>query len=186
MAAHAKPIWAGQDLRLDPQRLPQAVSYAVADAQDASFTITARGIVMQESSADAISAIARLMPLSAYRGVAARAMEDDEGRPTVTLELHHDDPSLCVPLLVAHDLEAVSSDWHRWAAVFKLPMLLIEADGKALTLEESLERMEGEVERAPRPTKHKFGVFHRRKLGVRLVVGGMDVIEASNSNDVAV
>ena len=45
---------------------------------------------------------------------------------------------LSVPLLVADDLEDVAADWRAWAEAYRLPMLLIEADGVARTLEESL------------------------------------------------
>ena len=43
-----------------------------------------------------------------------------------------------MPLLVADDLEDVAADWRAWADAYRLPMLLIEADGVARTLEESL------------------------------------------------
>jgi len=65
-------------------------------------------------------------------------LEDSEGNVTVTLELLHNDPQLSVPLLVADDLDDVAADWRAWADAYRLPMLLIEADGIARTLEESL------------------------------------------------
>ena len=43
-----KPVWAGQELRLDPFRLPQAVTYATRDAQgDVTFAIDHRGVVVR-------------------------------------------------------------------------------------------------------------------------------------------
>ena len=53
-----KPVWAGRNMRLDPFRLPQAVTYATRDADgDVSFTIDERGAVIkrvlpQQPSAD--------------------------------------------------------------------------------------------------------------------------------------
>jgi hypothetical protein len=41
-SAQVKPHWAGQDMRLDPARLPQDVSYAAIASDDVSFTISAR------------------------------------------------------------------------------------------------------------------------------------------------
>jgi hypothetical protein len=116
--------------------------------------------------------------------VAARAMEDAEGNVTVTLELLHGDPMLSVPLLVADDLDDVAADWRAWADAFRLPMLLIEADGVARTLEESLgesvktlppqERRKRRMQADRRP---RF--LARRKqgnLGLRLVVDGEEII----------
>ena len=120
------------------------------------------------------------LPARAFLGVAARAMEDEDGEVTVTLELHHQIEHFSVPLLVAHSLDQVAADWHRWAEVFGLPMLLIEEDGVARTLEESLERyhernMLDLEQAAPRPAK--YGAAARPGfLGVRLVIGGEAVI----------
>ena len=117
-------------------------------------------------------------------GVAARAMEDPEGNITVTLELLHNDPMLSVPLLVADNLEDVAADWRAWADAYRLPMLIIEADGVARTLEESLgnaikaqkqrDRRKRHVTPARRPRflmRRKAGDF-----GLRLVVGGREII----------
>ena len=41
-----KPVWAGRNMRLDPFRLPQVVSYATRDEfGDVTFTIDQRGAV---------------------------------------------------------------------------------------------------------------------------------------------
>jgi hypothetical protein len=91
---------------------------------------------------------------------------------------------LSVPLLVADDLDDVAADWRAWADAYRLPMLLIEADGIARTLEESLgaaikalppqERRKGRVSTMRRP---RF--LARRKagnLGLRLVIDGQEII----------
>ncbi len=109
---------------------------------------------------------------------------DSDGGVTVTLELLHNDPMLSVPLLVADDLYDVAADWRAWAEAYRLPMLLIEADGVARTLEESLgaaiktlpprERRKGRVSTTRRP---RF--LARRQtgdLGLRLVIDGEEII----------
>lgn len=179
------PVWAGRNMRLDPFRLPQMVSYATRDAYgDVTFTIDQRGAVIRRTlEMSGVPAIIAL-PANAFRGVAARAMEDPDGSVTVTLELLHGDPMLSVPLLVADDLYDVAADWRAWAEAYRLPMLLIEADGVARTLEESLgaaiktqpprERRKGRVSTMRRP---RF--LARRQtgdLGLRLVVGGEEII----------
>ena len=180
-----KPVWAGRNMRLDPFRLPQMVSYATRDDYgDVTFTIDQRGAVIRRVlEMSGLPAIIALPP-NAFRGVAARAMEDPEGNVTVTLELLHNDPMLSVPLLVADDLDDVAADWRAWADAYRLPMLLIEADGIARTLEESLgaaikalppqERRKGRVSNMRRP---RF--LARRKagnLGLRLVIDGQEII----------
>jgi hypothetical protein len=179
-----KPVWAGRNMRLDPFRLPQAVSYAAHDAfGEVNFTITERGVTMKRKLRKSSLPLNFALPPRAFEGVAARALEDETGAVTVTLELLHHDPMLCVPLLVADDLVDVAADWRAWAEAYGLPMLLIEADGIARTLEESLghvktapplERRQGRASRARRP---RF--LARRKagdLGLRLVVGGEEII----------
>ena len=104
-----------------------------------TFTIDQRGAVDAPHAGDERRCRRSVaLPANAFRGVAARAMEDPDGNVTVTLELLHNDPMLSVPLLVADDLDDVAADWRAWAEAYRLPMLLIEADGVARTLEESL------------------------------------------------
>lgn len=174
-------------MRLDPFRLPQVVSYATRDdSGDVTSTIDHRGAVIRRTLAmSGLPAIIAL-PAKAFRGVAARAMEDEEGSVMVTLELLHDDPMLSVPLLVADDLDDVAADWRAWAEAYKLPMLLIEADGEARTLEESLgaairtlpphERRKGRASTRRRP---RFLARRRAgDLGLRLVIDGEELIAA--------
>jgi hypothetical protein len=93
---------------------------------------------------------------------------------------------LSVPLLVADDLDDVAADWRAWADAYRLPMLLIEADGEARTLEESLgaalktlppqERRKSRVSMQRRP---RFLARRRAgDLGLRLVVDGEEIIAA--------
>ena len=187
MKTGLKPVWAGRNMRLDPFRLPQTVSYATRDDfGDVTFTIDQRGaVVRRQLEMSGLPAIIAL-PANAFRGVAARAIEDEDGNVTVTLELLHNDPMLSVPLLVADDRDDVAADWRAWADAYRLPMLLIEADGIARTLEESLgavrkapvrERRQGRAANARRPrflARRKVG-----SLGVRLVVDGQEIIARS-------
>ncbi|MDW6020876.1 DUF6101 family protein [Mesorhizobium sp. BAC0120] len=182
-----KPVWAGRNMRLDPFRLPQVVSYATRDEQgDVTFVIDKRGAVIRRVLQRSGLPVAIVLPARAFRGVAARAIEDSEGNVTVTLELHHSDPQLSVPLLVAEDLGDIAADWRAWAEEYRLPMLLIEADGVARTLEESL----GAVKTAPVQERRKRRISEQRRprflarrktgdLGLRLVIGGEEIIARS-------
>ncbi|MCR4266717.1 DUF6101 family protein [Nitratireductor sp. ZSWI3] len=184
MNSGLKPVWAGRAMRLDPFRLPQAVSYAAQDDfGEVSFTIDPRGVRMKRILSRSGLPVTFALPPRAFRGIAARAIEDEFGDVTVTLELHHIDPMLCVPLLVAGDLDDVAADWRAWSEAYHLPMLMIEADGLAYPLEEAIgevraaapkDRRQGRAVRARRP---RF--LARRKcgsLGVRVVVAGEEII----------
>lgn len=185
MQSGLKPVWAGRDMRLDPFRLPQMVSYAAREDQaHVTLTIDHRGAVLRRTLEKSGLPAVIALPANVFRGVAARALEDEEGNVTVTLELLHEDPLLSVPLLVAHDLTDIAADWRAWAEAYRLPMLLIEADGVARTLEESLgaaiktlppqDRRQG---RAPARRRPRFLARRRMgNLGVRLIVCGEEII----------
>lgn len=184
MKTGLKPVWAGRNMRLDPFRLPQVVSYATRDDfGDVAFAVDQRGAVVRRTLQNSGLPATVVLPARAFLGVAARAIEDSEGNVTVTLELLHNDPMLCVPLLVADDLDDVAADWRAWAAAYRLPMLLIEADGVARTLEESL----GAVKTAPVRDRRKGRASSTRRprflarrksgdLGLRLVIDGEEII----------
>ncbi len=179
-----KPVWAGCNMRLDPMRLPQMASYATRDAYgDVSFEVDERGAKIVRILEKSRLPVTVVLPLYAFRGIAARAMEDGSGEVTVTLELLHNDPMLSVPLLVADNLDDVAADWRAWADAFRLPMLLVEADGVARSLEESI----GQVKAGPAKERRKGRIattrrprfLARRKtgdLGLRLVIGGEEII----------
>lgn len=177
------PVWAGRDMRLDPFRLPQVASYAARDDYgEVTVKIDKRGAVMKRTLSQSRLPMTIALPARAFKGVAARAIEDEDGNVTVTLELMHADPMLCVPLLVAHDLDDIAADWRAWAEAYNLPMLLIEADGIARTLEESLSTAHRKPQQrrkrsSSEPRRPRF--LARRKtgeLGVRLVVDGEEII----------
>ncbi|UGX84949.1 DUF6101 family protein [Phyllobacterium meliloti] len=184
--AGAKPVWAGQEFRLDPFHLPQTVTYATRDDRgDITFSLHERGAVVKRVLPNSNLPLSLALPACAFQGVTARAAEDELGDITVTLELMHSDPHLSVPLLVAHDLNDIAADWRAWSSLFKLPMMLVEEDGEARQLEQSIgpvavaepkERRQG---REPRRRRPRF--LARRKmgdLGLRLVVGGEEIISS--------
>ncbi len=178
------PVWAGSNMRLDPFRLPQVVTYGLSDEfGDVLFTIDRRGAVIKRTLKNAKLPVTIAIPACAFRGVAARAIEEDDGEVTVTLELLHDDDQLSVPLLVASHLDDVAADWRAWSEAYNLPMMLVEADGVARVLEDTI----GERNAAPVRERRKGSTAMRRRprflarrkcgeLGLRLVVEGEEII----------
>tara|TARA_R110000751_G_scaffold10055_2_gene37327 strand:- start:164920 stop:165483 length:564 start_codon:yes stop_codon:yes gene_type:complete len=182
-----KPAWAGDELRLDPGRFPQQVTYASRhDQEGVTFTVDKRGAVLRKILPQSGLPLSIALPVRAFKGIAARAMDHGDGTVTVTLELHHEDSELCVPLLVAHDLADIAADWHSWSEVYNLPMLMIEADGKAKPLDDQLGHIKT---RAIKPRRRQSLMGTRRPrflvrrragaMGVRMVIKGDEIIARS-------
>jgi hypothetical protein len=179
-----KPAWAGATLRLDPTRFPQQVTYAARGASgDVTITIDERGAVLRKILASSGLPLSFALPARAFKGVAARAIDHGDGEVTVTLELHHEDPELCIPLLVAHDLCDIAADWRGWSDAFRIPMLMVEADGVARPLEEHL----GDIRARETQPRRRHSYFAERrprflvrrttgKLGVTMKISGKEII----------
>ena len=179
-----KPAWAGSTLRLDPKRFPQQVTYALrGHSEDVVITIDERGAVLRKTLASSGLPLSFALPARAFKGVAARAIDHGDGEVTVTLELHHDDPDLCIPLLVAHNLCDIAADWRSWSEAFRIPMLMVEADGMARPLENHL----GDVRTQDTKPRRRHSYFADRrprflvrrttgKLGVTMRIEGKEII----------
>jgi Family of unknown function (DUF6101) len=179
-----KPVWAGTHMRLDPFRLPQIVSYAARDdSGDVAMTIDTRGVVIKRKLPKSGLPFTIALPSNAFQGVAARAIEDESGAVTVTLELMHNDPLLSVPLLVADHFDDIAADWRTWSERLALPMLLVESDGVARPLDASIGKVKTDPEQSKR---RRLGYANKRPrflmrrkagdFGVRLVVSGVEII----------
>ena len=106
-----QPAWATSILRLDPGLFPQHLRYEIEDTKEnVSITLDERGAVMRRTLPASGLPLTVALPFRVFKGVAARAIDHGNGDVTVTLELHHDDPDLCIPLLVAHDLCDIAAD----------------------------------------------------------------------------
>jgi len=180
----SQPAWVDNTLRLDPKCFPQQASYVLrGDVGNVSISLDRRGAVLRKVLPSSGLPLSIALPARAFRGVAARAIDHGDGEVTVTLELHHDDPDLCIPLLVAHDLSDIAADWRAWAEAYRIPMLMVEADGMARPLEEHL----GDVRTAPAKPRRRHSYFAGRrprflvrrstgKLGVHLKINGREII----------
>ncbi|MFZ1813356.1 MAG: DUF6101 family protein [Rhizobiaceae bacterium] len=161
-----KPVWAGRHMRLDPYSMPHRLEM---DVNDLSYSIDRQGAVMKRTLTCGLP-VSMALPVRSFKGVAARAIENADGSVTVTLELHHHDADLCVPLLVSDDLDDIAADWHAWSRLLRLPMLIVGADSKAVPVRQQL----GEIMVDPAyprrkrfsTLKHRPWFLRRRKPGV--------------------
>lgn len=186
-----KPEWAGCELRIVPGQLPHRFSYkAAGDKKEVNVTLSERGAVIDKFLEKSDLPISMALPANAFKGIAARAIDDGMGNSTVTLELHHADIDLCIPLLVDTELHNIANDWRHWAETYNIPMLMIEADGVARPLDEDMTQIKQDVQEraASTPTKRRRHstitqrrprFLVRRKtghLGVRMKISGQEII----------
>lgn len=179
-----KPDWAVATLRLDPTRFPQQLTYGnTRDSGDVTVTLDNRGAVLRKVLNNSGLPLSFALPARAFKGIAARAIDHGDGSVTVTLELHHEDPSLSIPLLVAHDLCDIAADWRSWSETYRIPMLMVESDGVARPLEDHL----GEVTTRPTRQRRRHSYFAERRprflvrrttgsLGLSMRIQGKEII----------
>jgi hypothetical protein len=169
-----QPAWATDILRLDPGLFPQATSYMLQGTEErVTINLDERGAVMRRILPSSGLPLSFALPSRVFRGVAARAIDHGNGDVTVTLELHHEDPSLCIPLLVAHDLYDIAADWRAWSDAYRIPMLMVEADGVARELDDHLLSATAHPPKARR--RHSYFADRRPRFLVRRKTGAMGV-----------
>lgn len=164
MAKLATNIGSSCALRLDPYQPSHRLSVG-----NKSWKLDRNGAVVKQTLSCGLP-MTMAVPTRAFKGVAARAIEDPNGVMTVTLELLHHDPSLCVPLLYANDMSDIAADWHSWSRLMKLPMLIVGIEGEATEVQRTLGEImvEAPYERRKRITaiKHRSNFLRRRKAGI--------------------
>ena len=174
MADIANRDGAGRRMRLDHYKRQHNIELGTK-----SYKIDTNGAVVKKILSCGLP-ITMAVPSRAFKGVAARAIEDAQGNVTVTLELLHHDPELCVPLLCADNMDDVSADWHSWSRLMKLPMLIVGLDGEPTAVQNTLGTIMVETpwERRKRISaiKHRPNFLRRRKPGV---VGAVEKLTAA-------
>ena len=167
----------GTAMRIDPYGLNGRHTFT---REDTSYTIDRMGVSVKKRLARSGLPLSLALPARAFRGVAARTVECEDGSFAVMLELHHRDPQLCVPLLVADNMDDIAADWHSWSRLMKLPMLVIGADDTAQPVTEQLGAImvENPVDRRKRITSVKHRPWFLRRRRVVRVVGEVERLTA--------
>lgn len=150
------PDWAAEPIRIDPYRLPARLGTDVNAGP--VYTVDRLGAVVKRRLPGGLT-VSMALPRRAFLGVAARAVATSMGAYRVTLELHHADPMLCVPLLVSEDLDDIAADWHAWSRRLNLPMLIVDAEENA----SSVRAMLGEIMVEPPLRRRKRRESVRRR-----------------------
>jgi hypothetical protein len=164
--------------RLDPYAINERIAF---NRDGIRYTLDRAGVSVKMTLPASGLPLSMALPSKAFCGVAARAMEMENGSHIVSLELHHNDASLCVPLMVADNLDDIAADWHSWSRLLKLPMLIVGADGMAAPVREQLGMVMNEtpLERRKRITspKHRPWFLRRRKTGFLTSIERLDAAE---------
>jgi uncharacterized protein DUF6101 len=160
-AGGATPAGSSRGLRLDPFSLPVRFRSpdAAADERTRLVELSRESVVLRRSVRGVRIKVS--LPVSAFRGIAMRLVPPDgtdAGAIAVTLE--HHDPALSVPLFAAADANDVLAEWHMWARIFGLPLLVADGDGE---LREPFRRL-GAVQVAdPCPRMRRRGPVRQRR-----------------------
>ena len=163
-AGGVPPAGSSRSPRLDPLSLPARFPAAdvAADERMRLVELSRESVVLRRCVRGIRIKVS--LPVTAFRGVAMRLVPPngtDAGAIVVMLE--HHDPALSVPLFAAADADDVLAEWHMWARIFGLPLLVADADGE---LREPFRRL-GAVEVAdPCERMRRRGPIRRRRPSI--------------------
>src|SRR5712671_1521609 len=130
-AGGAMPAGSSRFLRLDPLSLPVRfpAADAAADERVRLVELSRESVVLRRAVRGVPIKVS--LPITAFLGIAMRLIPPhgaDAGAIAVMLE--HRDPALSVPLFAAADGNDVLAEWHMWARIFGLPVLVADDDGE--------------------------------------------------------
>lgn len=166
------PAGSSRDERLDPFLLP--ITFAVRDqAADGHVRVVqlTRDRVVVRRAVRGIK-MALNLPVTAYLGVAVRLEPpQDDSLGAVAVVLEHRDHALSLPLFRALDGNDIVAEWQSWGRALRLPLLVVEPDGR---LREAFDRL-GALRIAPpaQRRRRRSAIRQRRpSLLMRRKVGG--------------
>jgi hypothetical protein len=170
-AGGAIPAGSGRHLRLDPLSLPACFRAADAAADECVRLVELRreSVILRRSVRGARIKIS--LPIKVFRGIVMRLVPPDGADPgVIVVTLEHRDPALSVPLFAALDANDVLAEWHMWARIFGLPLLVADDNGQlrepfrrlgAIRISDPCER----VRRRSQLRRRRPSILLRRKTG---------------------
>ena len=123
-------VGSSRPARLDPFALPLRffTRDARADGGTRLVELHRQRVIVRRAVAGMTMAVN--LPVHAFLGVALHVRTPRTTQPgEVAVVLEHRDPSLSLPLYVATDAVDIVAEWHSWAQVLGLPLLVADPDG---------------------------------------------------------
>jgi hypothetical protein len=106
------------------------------------------------------------VPVAAFLGISLRVWRlDQDPDSRVPMFLEHRDPALRVPLLAASEGSDLIPEWHLWARLLGLPLLVANADG---TLSEPFRRLGGVRVESDSPRRRRRHAVAARRPSIPL------------------
>jgi hypothetical protein len=170
-AGGAVPAGSSLWVRLDPLSLPMSfrAAEAATDERLRVVELHRAGVILQRSACGARIAVS--LPITAFLGIVVRLVPPDETDPgAIVVMLEHCDPALSVPLFAAPDANDVLAEWHMWARIFGLPLLVADDHGRlrepfrhlgAIRISDPCER----IRRRSQLRRRRPSILMRRKVG---------------------
>lgn len=128
--------WPVRSMDIDPFQLPVNFSLPVNSVSGKPFRAQDRveienGFITVERTVQGDGPVREQVSLEEFSGVAIRAEFTGENKDvfTVSVNLHHEDPELCIPLYISFDMNDVNARWQNWGRALKLPLLVLNPDG---------------------------------------------------------
>ncbi|MBA5778365.1 hypothetical protein H2509_14645 [Stappia sp. F7233] len=128
-------------LRLDPARLPHRFT-AKADPLGEPTGNEAFNVYIDQQTVIMKRRLSGLpltvvLPVGTFTGVYARVTPaPNSAALSISIGLHHRDPSLCVELFSGADIEAAAEDWRSWSSLLGLPLVAVEPNGAIRVLDD--------------------------------------------------
>jgi Family of unknown function (DUF6101) len=130
-AGGAMPAGSSRSMRLDPLALPVRfrAADAAADERVRLVELSRDSVVLHRSVRGMRIKVS--LPVTTFLGIAMRLIPPDGvNAGAIAVMLEHRDPALSVPLFAAADGNDILAEWHMWARVLCLPLLVADDDGQ--------------------------------------------------------
>ena len=123
--------WPVRPMDIDPFQLPVKFAVPVNSVSGKLFRAQDKveienGSVTVEREVMGARSVREKVSLEDFSGVAIRAelIGENEDVFAVSVNLHHEDPELCIPFYIAFDIDEVNARWQSWGRTLGLPLLL--------------------------------------------------------------
>lgn len=128
--------WSACPLDVDPYHLPARYTLPVSSAaggpavtQD-NILITPQAVAVGQEHLGTKTHVQETA-VEEFSGIAIRVDRLGNGPQAfvISVNLHHDEPDLCIPVHMAFDMTGACERWQSWGRALKLPLLLPTPDG---------------------------------------------------------